>query len=92
MISDDRLHKTRFCKKREGANQNFSHKEGGWSKRRGLEQFRILRRGVCLKREGDFFKGGSYPDAHYVKFIISCFEAPAVDKRFLTVEDINISK
>ena len=32
MISDDRLHKTRFCKK-GGANQNFPHKEGGWSKR-----------------------------------------------------------
>ena len=42
MISDDRLHKTRFCKKR-GPNQNFPHKEGGWSKRGGgLERFRIL--------------------------------------------------
>ena len=34
MISDDRLHKTSFCKKK-GANQNFPHKEGGWSQRGG---------------------------------------------------------
>ena len=28
MISDNRLHKTRFCKKKGGgANQNFPHKE-----------------------------------------------------------------
>ena len=68
MISDDRLHKTRFCKKKEGGcggvNQNFPHKEGGWSKRGGLEQFRILRGGVDQKEEGDFLKGGSYPGAH----------------------------
>ena len=53
MISDDRLHKTRFCKKKGGgANQNFQHKEGGWSKMgRELEKFRILR-GVAQKQGG----------------------------------------
>ena len=42
MISDDRLHKTRFWRKSGGwggglgvANQNFPHKEGGWSKKWG---------------------------------------------------------
>ena len=48
IISDDMLHKTRFCKKGK-ANQNFPHKEGGWSKREGL------------KKEGvDVFKGGAH--------------------------------
>ena len=50
MISDDRLHKTRFCKKRR-ANQNSPHKEGGWSKRGGgLEQFRILKGSLAMQR------------------------------------------
>ena len=54
MISDDWLHKTRFCKKK-GANQNFPHKKGGWSKRGGgLNNF-VFRGGG----------GDSYPDAHY---------------------------
>ena len=44
MISDDRLHKTRFCKKR-GANQNFPHKEGGLSKREDLNDFVAKKRG-----------------------------------------------
>ena len=56
MISDDRFHKTRFFKKegggggRGGANQNFPHKKGDWSKGGGLEQFRILRGGLVKKR------------------------------------------
>ena len=60
-ISDDRLHKTRFCKKKGGgANQNFPHKEGGWSKREGLGRFRILKRGLPKKR-GDFLRGEFIP-------------------------------
>ena len=39
MISDDRLHKTRFCKKKGGANQNFPHKEGGLEQKGGLNEF-----------------------------------------------------
>ena len=50
--SDDRLHKTRFCKKR-GANQNFPHKE---EKGGGLERFLILM-GGWPKRGGDFLRG-----------------------------------
>ena len=36
MISDNRLHKTRFCKKR-GANRNCPHKEGVGAKK-GIEK------------------------------------------------------
>ena len=76
MISDDRLHKTRFCKKKCGANQKFSHKEVGWSKRGGLERLRILRGGGFSQKEGgNFFKeGGSYPGAHnmYAKVLFTC--------------------
>ena len=48
MISDDRLHKARFCKKRRGgegaAKQNFPYKEGVGAKGGGvLERFCILR-------------------------------------------------
>ena len=68
MISDDRLHKTRFCKN-GGANQNFPHKQGGWSKRGGgLERFCILKGGLAKKRGMTFLRGGgggSYPGAHY---------------------------
>ena len=39
MKSDDRLHKTQLCKKKGGANQNFPHKEGGWSKGGALNNF-----------------------------------------------------
>ena len=53
MISDNRLHKTRFCKKR-GANQNCPHKEGvGAKEGGGLERFHILRgRGGVGQKEG----------------------------------------
>ena len=47
MISDDRPHKTRFCKKKGAADQNFPYKKGGWSKGGGLERFH-------------FFKGGGH--------------------------------
>ena len=47
MLSEEGLHKTRFCKNRGGggwANQNFPHKGGlDWSKRVGLERFCILK-------------------------------------------------
>ena len=64
-ISDDRLHKTRFCKKEGGgANQNFPHKEGAkdWgigAKRWGLERFRILK-GLAKKRGVTFLRDGAY--------------------------------
>ena len=53
MISDDRLHKRRFCKKKGWAKQNFPHKEGGWSKRGGLNDF-VFGGGVWPKRGGTF--------------------------------------
>ena len=68
MISDDRLNKTRFCKKKgRGLTKTFLIKKGVGAKG-GLERFCILRRGgVWPKRGGDFFRGGgSYPGAHYV--------------------------
>ena len=63
MIPDDRLHKTRFCKKKGGGgvNQNFPDKEGG------LERFCFLRGEVGQKDGGDFLRGGSYPGAHYAQ-------------------------
>ena len=66
MISDDRLHQIRFCKKKRGG-QNFLHKGGGLEQKGGFERFRILRGGVGQKEGGDFFKEGgcSYPGAHY---------------------------
>ena len=65
MISDDRLHKTRFSKKGGGGlTKTFLIKRGARAKGGGLEGFRILK-GVWPKRGGDFFKGGgSYPGAH----------------------------
>ena len=43
MISDDRLHKTRFCKKKGGGGLTKTflvpHKEGGWSAKGGLNDF-----------------------------------------------------
>ena len=64
-ISDDRLYKTRFCKKKKGGGLTKTFlikrvvgaKMGGGE---GLERFLILRgRGVCGQKErGDFFKGG----------------------------------
>ena len=42
-----------------GTNQNFPHKDGGWSKRGELKRFRILREGG-QKEEGDFFMGGGF--------------------------------
>ena len=47
-----------FVKKRGGANQNFPHKEGDWSKRGGYERFRILRGGLAKKRGVTFLRGG----------------------------------
>ena len=61
MISDNRLHKTRFYEKMggEGSNQNCPHKEGGSSKGKGggLERFHILRgvgqkEGVTIRKVG----------------------------------------
>ena len=69
MISDDRLHKARFCEKKGGLTKAFLIKRWVGAKGEGLEQFRILR-GVWSKRGGrDFLKGGglgSYPGAHSV--------------------------
>ena len=66
MISDDRIHKTRFCKKRGGLTKTFLIKRGVGAKG-GLERFHILRRGLAKKRGGvTFLGGGSYPGAHYV--------------------------
>ena len=68
MISDDRLHKTRLCKKTILINQNFPQEEGWSNGGGGLERFRILR-GVDQKEGVTFLRvcvgGGSYPDAHY---------------------------
>ena len=51
MISDDRLHKTRFCKKEGGLTKTFLIKRGVGAKGGGLERFRILReRGVTFLR------------------------------------------
>ena len=57
MISDDRLHKTRFCKQ-GGANQNYPHKEGGWSKRGSLNDFVFFGGGVTKKSGVTFLGGG----------------------------------
>ena len=68
MISDDRLHKTRFCKKRGGLTKTFFIKRGVGEKG-GLERFCIFR-GGCQKEVGDFFEGGgggSYPGAHHAR-------------------------
>ena len=62
MISDKKLHKTRFCKKGGGggANQNFPHKEGSWSKRGGLNDFVFSGR-VWPKRGGvTLLRGGAH--------------------------------
>ena len=57
MISDDGLHKTRFCTKR-GLTKTFLIKRGVGAKGR-LERFRILTgEGGRQKEGGDFFKGG----------------------------------
>ena len=66
MISDGRLHKTRFCKKKGRLTKTFLMKTGVGAKG-GLERFGILGR-VWPERGGggDFFKRGSYPGAHYV--------------------------
>ena len=52
MISDDRLHKTRFCKKKVGLTKTFLIKRGVGAKG-GLERFRILR-GALTKKAGFF--------------------------------------
>ena len=45
--------------KKGGPNQNFPHKEGGWSKRGGgLERLRILRGGGLAKKRGANFLRG----------------------------------
>ena len=49
MISDDRLHKTRFCNKKGGLTKTFLIKWGVGAKG-GLERFRILRAGLAKKR------------------------------------------
>ena len=68
MISDNKLHKTRFCKKKEvGLTKTFLIKRGlGAKGGEELERFCILRRGLAKKREVTFLRGGSYPCAHYV--------------------------
>ena len=67
MISDDRLHKKRFCKKKGGLIKTFLIKRGVGARGGGLERFHILRGGFCQKEGIDFFmgEGGSYPGAHY---------------------------
>ena len=53
MISDDRLHKTRFCKKKRGGpTKTFFIKSGIGAKGGGLERFRILRGGGLAKKRG----------------------------------------
>ena len=56
MISEDRLHKTRFCKKKEGYPKLSPLRggDGGLEQKGGLERFRILR-GVWPKRGGWLF-------------------------------------
>ena len=67
--------------------QDFVKKKGGgltetflierWvgAKGEGLKRFCILRwgGGLAKKRGGDFFKGGSYPGAHYAKLSFPFF-------------------
>ena len=70
MISDDRLHKTRFFKKGRLTKTLLIIMGGGWSKRGGLEQFRILKGGGQKEGGVTFLRGvdrggGSYPGAHY---------------------------
>ena len=67
MISDNRLHKTRFCKKRKGGlPKTFLIKRGLGAKGGGLEQLRTLREGgLAKKRWVTFLREASYPGAHY---------------------------
>ena len=71
-ISDDRLHKTRFCKKKGGLTKMFLTKRGVGAKGGGLNDF-IFSGGMWPKRGGDFSRGrgwgGSYPGALYVNNI-----------------------
>ena len=88
MISDNRLHKTRFCKKRGEANQNFPHKEGGLSEREGgLNDFVFWGR-LVKKMEVTFLRGGrgSYPGSHYEMFFLFCHKQclKQLVTRFLT--------
>ena len=65
MISDDKLHKTRFCKKRGELSKTFLIKKGVGAKGGGLERFRILRGewggGWPKRGGGDFFKDAFIP-------------------------------
>ena len=64
MISDDGLHKTRFCTKR-GLTKTFLIKRGVGAKGR-LERFRILTGEGGRQKEGaTFLRGVSYAGAHY---------------------------
>ena len=64
-ISDDRIHKTRFCKKGGLTKIFLIKREVGAKGGGGLEQFRILRGDLAKKRGVTFLRGCSYPGAHY---------------------------
>ena len=67
MISDDRLHRTRFCKKGGGLTKTFLIKRGIGAKG-GALTISYFEGGVGLaKKKGvTFLRGGSYPGAQYV--------------------------
>ena len=77
IISDDRLHKTRFCKKKGGGlTKTFLVKRGVRAKG-GLERFRILRGGGLAKKRGvTFLRGGVHTLVPTMSFYLVKLTAP----------------
>ena len=99
MISDDRLHKTRFCKKRGGGlTKTFLINRGVGTKEGGLERFRILTGGGGAggQKEGVNSLGGGViawcPLCYKLSRYKCCIKVPPCVAKFPIYENNELLK